>query len=437
MSYKPQILEKIQKAAVIFDEKAYDDLLKKIGDAQIVLLGEATHGTHEFYTIRAAITKKLILEKNFNAIAIEGDWPDAYNINNYIHQRGELKNAKEVLKIFDRFPTWMWANVPMLEFITWLNNYNQQKNKSVNFYGLDLYSLYRSIDAIILYLETIDPQTAQDAKNIYSCLEHFRHDPQVYGYSVFSYVAKSCQHEVIAVLKKIEELEWQLIEKNKTSLDDAFYILQNARVVKNSEAYYRSLFINAVSNWNLRDSHMMETVEEIIKQYEKKGVKSAKIVIWAHNSHIGNSAATQMSQHGEFNIGQLVKEKFGKNSYSVGFTTYNGTVSAASDWHMPVERKNIRNALPNSYEDLFHAVNIPQFLLTLEDKEIVPQELLERAIGVVYEPETERLSHYFLASLADQFDAVIHCDTTTALEPLEKTTRWIEGEAPETYPSGL
>ncbi len=436
MSYEANVIEKIKKSAVYLDDAALDILLEKIGDSHIVLLGEATHGTHEFYIIRAEITKRLILEKNFNAIAIEGDWPDAYSLNNYIHNKAFI-HAHEALGAFDRFPSWMWQNIPMLHLTEWLKAHNLQKNNSVSFYGLDLYSLYRSIDTVINYLEKIDPHLALQAKYLYSCFEQFRHDPQVYGYSIFSQLSKSCQDEVIKELKELETLEWRLIEEKKVSSDEIFFLIQNARVIKNSEKYYRSLFINEINNWNLRDSHMMETVEEIIKHHKKMGNINPKIVIWAHNSHIGNSAATQMSLQGEFNIGQLIKEKYKDDSFSLGFTTYNGTVSAASDWHMPVERKIIRNALPKSYEDLFHHCEISKFFLSLKDKDIVPERLLERAIGVVYLPETERQSHYFYAALADQFDAIIHYDTTSALEPIDKTALWIKGEVPEAYPSGL
>lgn len=401
-----------------------------------MLLGEATHGTHEFYDIRSEITKKLITEKNFNAIAIEGDWPDAYNINTYINNQ-RFNNAEEALRSFNQFPTWMWQNIPILELTKWLQKFNQEKKKQVNFFGLDLYSLYRSIDAIIRYLEKLDPELAQEAHYYYSCFEQFRYNPQEYGYSIFSRLSKSCQNEALQELKKLEQLEWQILQEKKASPEEMFYLLQNARVVKNSERYYRSLFLDEVNNWNLRDSHMMETLQEIIKYYHTREISNPKIVIWAHNSHIGNAAATQMSMYGEFNIGQLVKEKFGKNSFSLGFTTYNGTVSAASDWHMPVERKTIRDALFNSYEDLFHNVAISKFFLSLDDKSSVPEKMLERAIGVVYAPHAERQSHYFYASLAEQFDAVIHYDTTTALEPLEKTSLWLEGEVPESYPSGL
>lgn len=434
MVYSADDLLKIEKAAVPFDDEAYAILLEKIGDAQIVLLGEATHGTHEFYEIRAAITKKLIKEKHFNLIAIEGDWPDSYQINRYVHKQA-YSSAHEAVSSFDRFPTWMWANVPMIDLIEWLHLHNAKDKNKVSFYGMDLYSLYRSIGVVIEYLKKIDPQLAKEAAQRYACLDRFNEDPQRYAYAVFSRVTKSCKDEVIAELKRLEELEWQFVQNQKLSAQDAFYLTQNARVVKNSESYYRSLFINEVNNWNLRDTHMMETVDQILHFHKNQG-QDPKIVIWAHNSHVGNAAATQMGDRGELNIGQLAKEKYRNKAFNLGFTTYNGTVSAASDWHGPVERKKVRDALPGSYEDLFHSVGITEFLLSLEDKNIVPKKLLERAIGVIYAPHTERSSHYFYTSLVHQFDAVIHYDQTTALEPLEKTTLWLEGEVPETFPSG-
>ncbi len=416
----------------------YDALLKAIGDAQIIMLGEATHGTHEFYDIRTQISKRLISEKHFNAIAIEGDWPDAYQVNSYIHGQ-KYTQASDALASFDRFPTWMWRNIPMLHLCEWLRTHNKKQTSldKVSFYGLDMYSLYRSIDEIIKCLDKVDPQIAAEARYHYSCFDHFRHDPQAYGYAVFTHAIKSCSYDVLEQLKILLDQDWELVAHGEISTDQAFYIEQNARVVKNAEEYYRQLFINETSNWNLRDSHMFETLNAIKKHYELKGIQKPKIIIWAHNSHIGNAAATQMSEHGEYNIGQLVKEHFGKNSFSLGFTTYTGTVSAASDWHAPVERKLVRKALADSYEELFHRVNVPNFLLFLNNKDIAPPKLLERAIGVVYRPETERMSHYFYADLAQQFDAIIHCDVSTALEPLEKSSEWIAGETPETYPSGL
>lgn len=416
----------------------YDALLEAIGDAQVVMLGEATHGTHEFYDIRAHISKKLITDKHFNAIAIEGDWPDAYQVNHYIHDQ-KYSQASDALAAFDRFPTWMWRNVPMVHMCEWLRTHNQKQQPldKVSFYGLDLYSLYRSIDEVITYLDKIDPEAAAQARYNYSCFDHFRHDPQAYGYAVYTKAIKSCADEVVDQLKMMLDRDWELLAQGALSADQSFYIEQNARVVQNAEEYYRQLFVNETSNWNLRDSHMFQTLNALIKHHELKGIKKPKIIVWAHNSHLGNAAATQMGEQGEYNIGQLAKEQFGKDAFSLGFTTYEGTVSAASDWHAPVERKFVQKALPESYEELFHNLKIPNFLLFLKNKNIVPQRLLERAIGVVYRPETERLSHYFYADLAKQFDAIIHCDKTNAIEPLEKSIRWLEGEAPETYPSGL
>lgn len=435
MRYDPQSLEKIRNAAVPLDERAYTKILKEIGNAQIVLLGEATHGTHEFYQTRAEITKRLIGEKGFTAVTIEGDWPDAYQINRYV-QTDEFKTVQEALSSFDRFPTWMWQNVVVANFAEWLKTYNRQTQHKVHFYGLDLYSLYRSIDAVIIALERVDKKLAQQAREFYACFEQFRHDPQQYGYSIFSQRTHTCEDLAFVELRKLEQQELTWIKEQRLPADEIFSLVQNARVVKNAEEYYRSLFINEVSNWNLRDAHMMQTLEEVIKQQERRGLEP-KIIVWAHNSHLGDARATEMGAHDEFNIGQLVKEKFGTKAYSLGFTTYNGTVSAASDWHMPVERKVVRNALPQSYEDLFHQTGIEQFFLPLHNHDVVPHRLLERAIGVVYVPHTERQSHYFHAELAHQFDGVIHIDTTSALEPLEKTTTWIEGEIPEAYPTGL
>jgi erythromycin esterase-like protein len=439
MHYNQQILDEIRSVAVPLHgvPSDYDALLASIGDAQIVLLGEASHGTHEFYDMRAEITKRLITEKGFHAITIEGDWPDAYQVNRYIHQQ-KYTNAKEALSSFDRFPTWMWRNIPTMHFVEWLRDYNKQHSDTkVSFYGLDLYSLYRSIDEVITCLEKIDPEAASQAHYYYSCFEHYRHDPQAYAYAVFTKGIQSCADVVVEQLRRLQDKDWGQLDHGNLSADEAFYIEQNARVVKNAEHYYRSLFGGPTQSWNIRDSHMFETLQSLIVHYQFKGIDNPKIIIWAHNSHIGNAAATQMSRHGEYNIGQLVKEEFNTKAVSVGFTTYHGTVSAASDWHKPVERKIVRDALPDSYEALFHAVNIPKFSLSLNDAPMIPREALERAIGVVYRPDTERTSHYFYATLADQFDMIIHCDKTTAVEPLEKTLHWITGEVPETYPSGV
>lgn len=441
MKFDTQTVNRLAASVVPVSDSitTYAPLVERIGDAQIVLLGEATHGTHEFYQIRAELSKQLIVEKGFNAIAIEGDWPDAYAVQQYTHGQGYTQ-ARDALACFDRFPTWMWRNVPILEFAEWLHSYNQTiaSQQSVGFYGLDVYSLYRSIEVILHELKKIDPVVAREAESYYACLAQYRHDPQAYGYAVFAGQIASCEFEVVQQLKKMQRELWGFLAENKITADEVLNLEQNAHVVKNAEQYYRQLFLDRVSNWNLRDSHMFQTLKALIRHYKLKGIQKPKIIVWAHNSHVGNAAATQMGRHGEYNIGQLAREQFGDQAFSVGFTTYHGTVSAASGWHGMVERKKVRDALPESYEALFHALEIPQFMLMLAGNEsVVPQQMLERAIGVVYQPQTERLSHYFDAQLARQFDAIIHCDATRAVEPLEKTTQWISGELPETYPFGM
>lgn len=442
--------ESVKQNAIKFDyenispgeSEGYIKLIDYIGDAQIVLLGEATHGTKQFYDIRAEITKLLITQKNFNAIAIEGDWPDAYQVNLYINNK-EYNSASDALSSFSRFPTWMWANKSILSLIEWLKEHNSKqeepnkKNNRIGFFGLDLYSLYSSIEAVINTLEKIDPKAAQEAKEYYSCFDQYKYNPQAYGYAVFLRIIRSCSKEVLESLQKILAKDYSKLEQDKNLSDETFYIEQNARVIKNAENYYRSMFINENSNWNLRDSHMFEILKHLVEYYKSQGVKEPKIIVWAHNSHIGNAAATEMAERGEYNIGQLAKEYYRQKAISIGFSTYSGTVSAASNWDAPVERKNIRPALEHSYEDLFHNANIPNFWLPLKDKSIIPQILLERAIGVIYAPLTERASHYFYANMPYQFDAIIHIDKTDALEPLAKTEEWIQGEIPDIFPSGL
>lgn len=413
-------------------------ILNAIGDSEIVMLGESTHGTKEYYDIRAEITKALIKDKNFNCIAIEGDWPDAYQINKYINGE-EYNNGEEPLKAFDRFPTWMWRNQSVLTFISWLHKHNKNqdlKNKA-NFYGLDLYSLYRSIDTVINILDSIDPKAAEEARSHYSCFDQFGGDIELYGQAVLYKIIDSCSEQVVEQLQLLLIQDRELIKENKLSLDQAFDLEQNARVIKNGEDYYRSLFISGKNTWNLRDSHMFEMLNFIIESYKKKNINTPKIIIWAHNTHVGDASATEFTQRGEFNIGQLIREKFGAKSVSIGFMTYTGTVSAASNWHSPVERKFVRNSLMGSFEFLFHEIKINQFLLGLKNKKLILPVLLERAIGVVYKPETERSSHYFYANLQKQFDFIIYIDKTTALEPLDKNRIWIAGEFPETYPFGL
>lgn len=412
-----------------------------IGDAEFALLGEATHGTHEFYANRAAITKKLIVESGFRAVAIEGDWPDAYRVNRYARHASDDKTAIDALSDFQRFPTWMWRNVVVVELIEWLRDYNEgmpEENK-VGFYGMDLYALYASIRAVLTYLEKIDPSAARSARDRYSCFDAFGEDSQAYGYAA-AFGMQSCEDEVVRQLMDLQRRAAEYASRDgRVARDDYFVAEQNARLVKNAEEYYRTMFRGDVSSWNLRDTHMVGTLEALRSHLSSNG-EPARIAVWAHNSHLGDARATQMGQRGELNVGQLIRERFGDRAALVGFTTSMGTVTAASDWDAPVELKRVRPALDESYERLFHEVSVPRFFLPLRDEPVrsaLMKPRLERAIGVIYRPETERGSHYFHASLSSQFDAVLHFDHTTALRPLEVTAGWVSHEAPETFPTGV
>ena len=420
----------------------FDPLLERVDNARVVLLGEASHGTHEFYHIRAEITKRLIREKGFVAVAVEADWPDAYRVNRYVRGRGNDPDAIASLGGFLRFPTWMWRNADVLDFIGWLRTHNEDTLDHVGFYGLDLYSLHASMQAVLEYLEKVDPEAARRAARRYGCFDHFGGDPQEYGYATAFGMAPSCEREVLNQLVELRSSAAEYARRNgRLEPDDLFFAEQNAKVVRSAEEYYRAMFRSRVGSWNLRDQHMADTLNALLGFLEKQGTRS-KVVVWAHNSHLGDARATEMGAGGEHNVGQLVRQQFGHEAVLVGFTTYTGTVTAASDWDAPVERKVVRPALPDSYEALFHESG-RNFYLDLGGPAPLVAALdaprLERAIGVIYRPETERMSHYFHAHLPRQFDAVFHYDHTRAVEPLDRTAAWERGEAelPETYPSAL
>jgi erythromycin esterase-like protein len=421
----------------------YDPLMGRLGDAPFALIGEASHGTHEFYFERAEITKRLIKEKGFTAVAVEADWPDASRVDRYVSGRSDDSDAAEALSDFRRFPTWMWRNTVMVEFVEWLRAYNNELPAGapkVGFYGLDLYSLHTSMEAVLRYLDKIDPEAAKRARDRYSCFDHFGADTQNYGLMTRLGVSKTCEEEVVKQLLELQHLAGDHARGRRLDEGEQFYAEQNARLVKNAERYYRSMFLQEVSSWNLRDRHMVETLDALVRHLGSR-VGHPKVAVWEHNSHLGDARATEMGQRGELNVGQLVREKYGGDAVLVGLTTYQGTVTAASDWDSPAERKRVRPALPESYEALFHATQRDRFLLLTDDSDIVAEGLraprLERAIGVIYRPQTERQSHYFHARLADQFDAVLHFDQTRALQPLETTAGWEAGEVPETYPFGV
>jgi erythromycin esterase-like protein len=422
----------------------YDPLLAIIGDARFVLLGEASHGTHEFYEARAEITRRLIVEKGFNAVAVEADWPDAYRVNRYVQGFDDDPTALESLSGFRRFPNWMWRNADVLAFIEWLRTHNDglpSDARKAGFYGLDLYSLFTSIEAVVGYLDKIDPEGAKRARNRYSCFEHFGGDSQSYGMATSYGVAEPCEDQVVEQLVELQRRAGEYaLRDGRVAEDEFFSAEQNARLIMNAEVYYRSMFRGRHSSWNLRDTHMAETFGELVEHLERQGTP-AKIVVWEHNSHLGDARATEMGERGELNVGQLLRERYGEETRLIGFTTYSGTVTAASDWDEPAERKQVRPALEGSCEATFHATGTPAFLLDLRNggdaAALLRRPMLERAIGVIYRPETERISHYFHARLAEQFDAVIHFDTTHAVEPLDRNVLWQIGEPPETFPSGV
>jgi erythromycin esterase-like protein len=416
-------------------------LLDAIGDADLVLIGEASHGTHEFYRIRAELTKALISTRGFNLVAAEADWPDAYRVNRWVRHAADESDAAAALGDFIRFPRWMWRNRDVVAFIHWLWNHNASRppESRVGFYGLDLYSLHASMEAVLTYLQKVDPAGAQRARYRYACFEDFGEDTQAYGYAATFGLSRSCEDDVVAQLLDLRRRAGEYASRDgHIAADEYFFAEQNARLVGNAEAYYRSMFAGRVESWNLRDTHMMDTLEAL-RAHVKQVSGAARAVVWAHNSHLGDARATYMGKIGELNLGQLVRERHGSQSFLVGFTTHTGTVTAASNWDQPAQRKRVLPSMNGSYERLFHDAGVERFLLLLQDgpmREALLEERLERAIGVIYRPETERLSHYFEARLPEQFDAVLHIDRTTALEPLE---RWAhdEGDVPETYPTGI
>ncbi len=425
----------------------YDALLQFIGDARFVLLGEASHGTHEFYRERARISKRLILEKGFTAVAVEADWPDAWRVNRYVQGQSTDADSVEALSGFRRFPAWMWRNAEVLYFVGWLRAHNESLAAGAaktGFYGLDLYSLHTSIEAVLAYLDKVDPEGARRARHRYACFENFGEDPQSYGYAAGLGLSHSCEEEVIGQLLELRRRAVEYARRDGwIAAEDFFHAEQNALLVKDAEQYYRTMFRGHVSSWNLRDTHMAQSLNGLVAHLSRGG-PPAKVIVWAHNSHLGDARATEMGSRGELNLGELVRRSFGRESVAIGFTTYGGTVTAASDWGEPAERKRVRPALDGSYEALFHetglASGVRSFLLTLPCAAAVSgalrEPMLERAIGVVYKPESERMSHYFHARLSGQFDAVIHFDETRAVEPLEAASEWGPGEPAETYPTG-
>ena len=363
-------------------------------------------------------------------------------MNRYVRGTSADEEAVDALGDFRRFPAWMWRNADVLDFVGWLRTHNETLpvDQRAGFYGIDLYSLRASTEAVLAYLSKVDPPAARRARARYACFDRFG-EMQEYGHAAAFGLTPTCEREAVAELLELHRRRADYASRDgRVAADDYFFATQNARLVRNAEEYYRTMFQGRVESWNLRDRHMAETVRELLAFLDRSN-PGAKLVLWAHNSHLGDARATEMASHGELNVGQILREQFGAKAVLVGFTTYTGTVTAATDWDGPAHRRHVRPALAGSYERLFHEAGIPRFLLSLRNVPELASTLtpprLERAIGVIYVPQTERQSHYFHACLPEQFDFVIHIDETRAVEPLERTAGWEAGEVAETYPSGL
>jgi erythromycin esterase-like protein/predicted phosphoribosyltransferase len=421
-------------------------LSELIGDARIVLIGESSHGTHEFYRARAEITKWLIDEKGFCAVAAEADWPDAYRVNRYVRGLGEDTTAEQALRGFERFPSWMWRNTVVRDFGDWLRANNRRceshHRRQTGFYGMDLYSLHRSMHEVVAYLDKIDPVAAARARSRYACFDHASADDgQAYGFRAAFGAGLSCEKEAIDQLVDMQRNALAYARRNGLlAEDELFYAEQNALVVRDAERYYRAMFGGRVTSWNLRDQHMAQTLQALLAHLDRHDdATPARIVVWAHNSHVGDARATEVSADGQLTLGQLVRERYRDDCRLIGFSTYTGTVTAASEWGGVAERKVVRPGLPGSVEELFHETGNPAFVVSSDSAAVAALDAvrLGRAIGVIYLPATERQSHYFHVRPADQFDAMIHIENTQALQPLEVASQWVAGETPETYPTGL
>jgi erythromycin esterase-like protein len=427
----------------------YDELLAEISDRRVVLIGEATHGSHDFYLERARITQRLIEDHGFTVVAVEADWPDAYRVNRYVMGLSNDRSAADALADFRRFPTWMWRNTEVVQFVDWMRERNDKISdplRMARFHGLDLYSLRTSIEAVVAYLDTIDPDEAQRARARYSCFDHVGTEGQAYGFALAHERAIPCEDEVVAQLISLRRQAAEYARRDGwLAEDELFCAEQNAVVVRDAEEYYQQMYRADVSSWNLRDRHMAATLDALLDHFDRRGGRT-KVVVWEHNSHIGDARATAMSTRGELNVGQLARQRYGEHAVAlIGMTTFDGEVTAASDWGQPARRRTVRPGRPDSYEHLLHEVvderlAPARFWMPMSDPDaaaVLAEPRLERAIGVIYRPQTERASHYFPARLDRQFDVVVHIDRTAALHPLDDVAAWDPLEPPETYPTGI
>jgi len=429
-------------ARPLHGETELDHIAELVGNKRLVLLGEASHGTHEFYDLRAALTRRLVTKHGFQAVAVEGDWPDALRADRFVREQGDDEDGAAALGAFERFPRWMWRNLDVAEFLVWLRAVNVERPEAgrVGFYGLDLYSLHASMRAVIEYLEDNDHEAAARARHRYACFDHVRGDPQQYGLQAHLGIGPKCETEVVAQLVELQLRK--LARSGRSPVGDAwFHAVQQAHVVRNAEAYYRAMFGGRSASWNLRDTHMADTVD-MLANHLGDG-EPAKLIIWAHNSHVGDARATEMGDDGQVTLGQILRQRHPGETALLGFTTHEGSVIAANDWDGPAERMRVRPSLPGSWEELFHEAEIGRSYLLAADLDRTvggDVERLQRAIGVVYMPQTERRSHYLHACIGSEFDIVIHIDSTRGVEPLDpidSPEHTPEHELPETYPTGV
>ena len=411
-----------------------DSLLERIGDARCVLLGEASHGTHEYYEWRARITQRLIREKGFSFVAVEGDWPDCYSVNRYAKGYPDSgTDAREALRVFERWPTWMWANEEAADLVELLRRHNDAlpAENRVGFYGLDVYSLRESMQALLRFLERVDPEAVPTVRRAYKCFEPYARDPQEYAWAT-AFVPTSCEEEALAMLSEVRER----IPRYEGDPEAAFDADQNALVVKNAENYYRSMLRGSAESWNVRDRHMAETLDRLLRHHGP----DSRAVVWEHNTHVGDARYADMEDAGMVNVGRLARERYGEEDVViVGFGSYRGTVIASHEWGAPMERMPVPDARAGSWESILHLAQDGDKLLVFDGDAGGQKELMEprahRAIGVVYDPSIERFGNYVPTVLPRRYDAFLYLDETRALRPLHTEPRE-SGELPETFPFG-
>ncbi|GAB4517454.1 MAG: hypothetical protein OHK0046_24050 [Anaerolineae bacterium] len=433
MALHDQLIAHIQQnAQPLTGPQDLDPLMERIGDARLVLLGEASHGTSEYYTWRAQITKRLIREKGFSFIGVEGDWPDSYTVNRYIKNYPDSgESAYELLHAYNRWPTWMWANWEVVALVEWLRRHNltMPEKDRVGFYGLDVYSLWESLAEITRYLQTVDDDAVEAARQAYTCFQPYDRNAQAYAWAS-QFVPSSCESAVMNLLTATERLTRHMPEGDGES---AFNAAQNARSVAGAEHYYRSMIPGGATSWNIRDHHMVDTLANLLEHHGPE----SKAIIWEHNTHIGDARATDMAVDGMVNVGQLVRERWGEDQcVLVGFSSNRGTVIAGNAWDGPMEEMRVPRARPDSWDGLFHeALDGKNALVIFQHTEddafqhIRPQ----RAIGVVYHPQYESRGNYIPTSLANRYDVLLYIDETRALHPLHVQEE-AHMEPPETYP---